>query len=51
MNRIDFLAADTQHQTILNDHRRRLAKHIKKTNDQFIVPDVAVDGWVLDRPK
>lgn len=42
---------DTRYAAVLNDHRRRLAKHIKKTNDPFVVPGVAVDGWVLERSK
>lgn len=41
------LAVDPAFQTILQDHRVRLAAQIKETNDFFVVPGLPADGWTL----
>lgn len=41
------LAVDPTYQSVLNDHRRRLAEQIQKTGDRFVVPEIPYDGWTL----
>ncbi len=41
------LAVDPAYKGVLQDHRERLAEELKKTNDSFVVPGTAQDGWKL----
>lgn len=43
------LAVDPAYQSVLEDHRKRLALRIRETNDFFVVPEVSYDGWTLKR--
>jgi arylsulfatase A-like enzyme len=41
------LAVDSSFQSVLQEHRERLAAQIKETNDFFVVPGVPDSGWIL----
>ncbi|MBI9020273.1 MAG: sulfatase-like hydrolase/transferase [Verrucomicrobia bacterium] len=41
------LAVKPAHQTILQEHRQRLADELQKTNDAFVVPGTVSNGWKL----
>jgi len=42
------LAVLPHYKPVLEEHRRRLAKHIEKTKDYFIVPGTSYDEWYLN---
>ena len=45
------LAVDPVYHPILNEHRQRLADHLRKTRDRsFTVPEISSDGWILHSP-